>query len=129
MVLRLSIAAHVGPMQHQMRMCAPLGCWRQEQLVGKTHVGMEVWYFKDKLDEERFDRARTAARVRHEEWASVCQEDCEDDVCLLRQLNGTSAWSEGDHEMVKHPLGQADLRRRQERRSWRQERWRYGRCS
>lgn len=68
---------------------------------GKTHVGMDVWYFKDKLNKEKFDRARTAAGVRDEEWASVKKSAKAMSVCCIN-FNGTSAWSEDDHEMVKY---------------------------
>lgn len=68
--------------------------------MGKTHFGLDVWHYRDKLDQPRFAKAAADAGVRKADWADVCSVAQGMRVCCIN-FNGGSPWSPDDVSLVK----------------------------
>lgn len=68
--------------------------------MGKTHLGLDVWYYRDKLDQPRFAKAAADAGVRKADWADVCSVARGMRVCCIN-FNGGTPWSAEDVAFVK----------------------------
>jgi len=68
--------------------------------MGKTHLGLDVWYNRDKLDQPRFAQAAADAGVSEALWAHVCSVARGMRVCCAN-FNGGSAWGRVDRAIVE----------------------------
>lgn len=68
--------------------------------LGKTHCGMDVWYFRDQLDQPRFTSAAREEGIPEEVWANVARKAKAMRVCCLN-FNGLTAWDDDDTDLVK----------------------------
>lgn len=68
--------------------------------MGKTHLGLEAWHNRDKLDQPRFARAAAAAGVSQVTWAHVCSAARDMRVCCIN-FSGGCAWSQVDQAIVE----------------------------
>eukprot|EP00170_Pyropia_yezoensis_P001856 contig_7899_g1860 len=67
--------------------------------MGKTHLGIDAWYYRDELDQPRFAAVAAHAGVSSQVWTHVCSTAKTMRVCCIN-FNGASSWGDADCQFV-----------------------------